>query len=257
MSTRILMIGTGRMAHQLGQALTHAGHVLVGVAGRDPERTAALAQDLGTDPMALGDPLPPSELVLLAVSDDAISAVAGQLPITDAVVAHTSGASSLDLLAPHPKRGVLWPVQSLTLGRSMDLSDVPLIVDANSDAARALLLAVARTVSGAVHVIGGEQRRRMHLAAVFANNLPVFMLAEAQHMLRAMELPTDLLTPLWRTATANAADGDALGSLTGPARRGDQATIQRHLDLLADDPELARIYQLLSERIMRTFGHDE
>ncbi|MDX9750522.1 MAG: DUF2520 domain-containing protein [Flavobacteriales bacterium] len=251
----ILVVGTGRMAHQLGQALARAGHVMAGVAGRDAAATARLAARLGTTAHALGGPMPPARLVLLAVSDDAIGAVAGRLPVTDAVVVHTSGAGGLDLLAPHPRRGVLWPVQSLVMDPPMDLAEVPLIVDAGTDADRDLLLPVARSVSRVVLALDLPQRERLHLAAVFTSNLPVFLVAEAQRMLGAMDLPADLLGPLWRTTAERVAGTGAREALTGPARRGDRATVQRHLALLADDPELARTYRLLSERIMRTYGH--
>jgi predicted short-subunit dehydrogenase-like oxidoreductase (DUF2520 family) len=253
---RILLVGTGRMAYQLGHAVVQAGMDLVGVAGRSLEARNALARYLDRRSIDLARPLPGTDLVLLAVSDDAIAEVAHGLPDSGAVVAHTAGALGMDLLAPHADRGVLWPIQSLGHGAAMDLREVPLVVDASSDRARRMLLEVAGRVSEVVLELAVEQRQRVHLAAVLTSNLPVWLASEGQRLLRQMKLPTSLLTPLWKTTAAKLAAHGPDAALTGPARRGDRHTVQHHLALLADEPELQRIYALLSEQIMRAYGHN-
>ena len=252
---RLLLLGTGRAAFHLGHAFARAGVPLVGVAGRDAQRTHQLAEDLHTTAYALGDNLPACDVVLLAVSDDAVAGVSERLAVTAAVVAHTSGARSHETLAKHPHRGVLWPVQSLSPGEPADLGGTPLVVDGNDEHARTVLLGLAQRVSGRTLVLGHDERRHVHLAATLTSNLPVFLAAEGQRLLREQGLPTDLLMPLWHTTAAKV---DALGpaeALTGPARRGDVRTVQAHLDLLKDDPDLRRAYALLSDLILKAYGH--
>ena len=249
--TRVLLIGTGRMAYQLGHALVKSGIDLVGVAGRDAEARERLARFLDRKAIDLTRPLPKADLVLVAVSDDAIATVAGQLIETGAVVAHTAGAMGLDVLAPHAHRGVLWPIQSLGHGAPMDLHDVPMVVDASDEDARTLLLSVAHQLSEVVLELPLEKRQRVHLAAVLTSNLPVWLAREAQRLLREEKLPPSLLTPLWRSTFGPEQ------ALTGPARRGDTETIRHHLDLLASDPDLRQVYALLSDQIMRAFAHEE
>jgi predicted short-subunit dehydrogenase-like oxidoreductase (DUF2520 family) len=255
--TRVLLIGTGRMAYQLGHALVKSGIDLVGVAGRDAEARERLARFLDRKAIDLSRPLPKADLVLVAVSDDAIATVAGQLLETGAVVAHTAGAMGLNVLAPHVHRGVLWPIQSLSHGAPMDLHDVPMVVDANDEQARTLLRSVAHQLSEVVLELPLEKRQRVHLAAVLTSNLPVWLAREAQRLLREEKLPPSLLTPLWRATAASVSTFGPEQALTGPARRGDTETIQHHLDLLASDPDLRQVYALLSDQIMRAFAHEE
>ncbi len=249
----ILLVGSGRAAHHLGHAIVRAGLPLAGVVGRDAARTKDLALTLRTTPFAPDEALPAAALTLLAVSDDAIPQVAAALHIGEGTVAHLSGAVDMDALKPHPHRGVLWPVMSLSPGEPQDLSHVPLVVDASDDAARRALMDLARSLSGKVVELPPEQRRLVHLAAVFASNFPVALFAEAQRLLEHEGIRPDLLTPLWRSACAKAADAGPREALTGPARRGDTGTMERHLASLQADADLRKAYAMLSELIAKRY----
>ena len=252
---RTVLVGTGRLAYQLGHALVRGEVPVVGVSARDPEAGQRLASELGSAFLPL-DTLPGDvQLVLLAVSDSAIHEVATKLPVSDAVVAHTSGAADLDLLLPHTHRGVFWPIDSFVTGRTMDLRQVPIVVDGTDTAALRMLTDVAGRLSGRVHTLDAEERHQLHLAAVFMSNFPVVMAQEAQRILSGMNVPGDLLDGLWQTITTRVAETGAAAALTGPAMRGDRDTIARHLELLAGDPELAGIYRALSERVLGRYGH--
>lgn len=254
---RILLIGTGRMAYQLGHSLLERKAELVGVVGRNS--TALKELSLFLDRRAFGphDVLPKADLVLVAVSDDAIAEVAAALPVTDAVVVHTAGAKDMDVLAPHAHRGVLWPIQSLSHGAPVDMRDVPIVIDGNDDKALDMLNDLARRLSDSVLQLPHARRQHIHLAAVLASNFPVFLLGEARRLLRAQQLPPDLLMPLWRMTASKAASIGPAEALTGPARRGDLETIRKHLDLLTPEPDLRRAYALLSELILHAYGHSE
>lgn len=255
MNPSLLLIGTGRAAFHLGHALVRSGVRLVGVVGRDRQRARPLAEALGATAFGLSDELPRTDVTLLAVSDDAIATVATQLPLRDGLLVHCSGTRPLDELAPHALRAVLWPIQALSTGAPLDLAHVPLVVDANTPAALRTMTALAERISSSVHALGHEQRRQVHLAAAITSNLPVFLASEAQRLLAREGLPTDLLTPLWRTTAERAALLGPEQALTGPARRGDTGTIHAHLDLLTHDPDLRRAYALLSDMILRAYGH--
>lgn len=252
---RVLLIGTGRMAYHLGHAMVKARVNLVGVAGRNAERLADLSRFLDRPAWQLDRTMPEADLVLVATSDDSIGPVAGALTASNTVVAHTAGAMSLDVLAPHAHRGVIWPIQTLSHGAPVDLADVPMVVDSNSDLARDTMLRLARAISRSVLELRHEQRERLHLAAVLTSNFPGFLVREAQRLLRQEKLPPDLLMPLWRTTASKVSTIGPEDALTGPARRGDASTIQRHLDLLTSEPELRRAYALLSDMILRAYGH--
>ena len=248
----ILLIGTGRLAFHLGHAFQRSDHSIVGVVGRDPAKTEALAKELGCPSFNLGDASPTADLRVLAVSDDAVQAVAELLPDDGTPVAHLSGSRSLELLNPHPHRGVLWPIQSFSPGKPVDFSIVPLVVDANDEATLRLLRELAGRVSFTVVHLPFAQRQRLHLSAVIASNFPVFLLREAERLLKAHEIDPALLHPLWRSATDKALL-DADKAVTGPARRGDVKTVAQQMDLLANEPELRCAYAALSDLILDTY----
>jgi predicted short-subunit dehydrogenase-like oxidoreductase (DUF2520 family) len=248
---KVILIGTGRVALNLGHAMVRTGISLAGISGRDASRTKSLADDLGTRSFALDEDLPAADVILIAVSDDAIASVAERIKTDGAVVAHTSGASSMDLLPSHSDRGVLWPVQTFIADKKADMKDIPLIVEGSNERASNTIHELASRMGGRVIALDHEQRQRLHLAAVFTSNFPVILMIEAQKLLRAEGLPEDLLLPLWSTTAANVAAIRPEHALTGPARRKDLQTIQRHLALLEKDPELRQLYSMLSERILR------
>ena len=254
---RILLIGTGRVAFHLGHALKNAGTHLVGLVGRNPERTSPLARELGVPAFEFGQTLPDAEINLIAVSDDAIATVAAQLPASDAVFIHTSGASGLERLAPHEHRAVLWPLMTLSPGQAMDLRQVPLITDAGTEKASQAVKLLAERISERVTALGHTDRELVHLAAAMCTNLPLFLLGEAQRLLSDAEIDPKVLLPSFRVMAAKAESIGAQEALTGPARRGDQGTIQRHLDRLAHEPDLRRAYGLLSTMILRAHGHKD
>ncbi|MBL8001182.1 MAG: DUF2520 domain-containing protein [Flavobacteriales bacterium] len=248
----VALIGTGRMAYHLGHALLRAGVELKGLCGRDQGKVDALAAELGCMPYLLPR-VPGADLLLLAVSDDAVRTVARQLPKGGHVVAHCSGAQGHAILGRAPHRGVLWPIKSLSPGKPADLSRVPLVVDANDEQARTVLLDVARSISGKVVEMPLEKRRTVHLAAVLASNFPVFLLREAGRLLEQEGLSPELLTPLWKAMSAKVAEVGPEQALTGPARRGDLDTIKRHLERLEEEGDLRRAYALLSELILKAY----
>ncbi|MBP7408063.1 MAG: DUF2520 domain-containing protein [Flavobacteriales bacterium] len=252
----VILIGTGRMAYHLGHAMIEADVPVIGVSGRNAEKLADLSRYLDRPALRWGAPLPEADIILIATSDDSIAEVAAALAVSKSVMAHTAGAVGLDVLAPHEQRGVLWPVQTLSHGAPIDLKDVPLVVGGNTAEAREAMLKLARAISGSVFELTHEQREVMHLAAVLTSNFPVFLVREAQRLLKQQKLPPNLLMPLWRTTANKVSTIGPDQALTGPARRGDTSSVQRHIHLLESDPDLRRAYALLSTMVLKAYGHD-
>lgn len=254
---KILLIGTGRAAFHLGHGIRRSHHDLVGIAGRNMERARVLATDLNTEPVQLNEAFPDTDLLLIAVSDDAIADVALHIPLGDAVVAHTSGAGDLDKLLPHPDRGVLWPLISLSPGEPMDLAQVPMVIDGNSERARITLKELATALSTRVSELDHGQRELVHAAAAISLNLPTYLLARSQKLLKDQGIDPDIIVPAFAAMARRVEAIGALKALTGPARRGDVGTIHHHLDRLTEDPELRAAYARLSSMILRAHGHPD
>ncbi|HPQ58605.1 MAG TPA: DUF2520 domain-containing protein [Flavobacteriales bacterium] len=246
----IVLVGTGRMAFHLGHAIARAGWRLAGIAGRDAGRTKELALQLRSTPYGIDEPWPDAALYILAVKDDAVPGLAQRIARGDRVLVHTSGALGKEALGSHAHRGVLWPIKSLSPGEPADLSATPLVIDASDDLARTTLFDLARSISGKVVELPTAQRRKLHLAAVFASNFPVYLMERAERLLADEGIDPKLLLPLWNAAARKVGEQGAAASLTGPARRGDTGTVRAHLDLLAGDADLRRAYALLSRMIL-------
>jgi predicted short-subunit dehydrogenase-like oxidoreductase (DUF2520 family) len=244
------------VAFHLGHALKRGKVKIAGIVGRDAAKVKVLAKKLRCEGLMFGDALPASDVILIAVSDDAINTAARLLPKTEAVMAHTSGAQGMQVLGRQARTGVLWPIQSLSPGEPMDLSDTPIVVDASDREARSIMLDVAGRISSKVLELPHKQREGLHLAAAIASNLPVFLLQEAGRLLKEQNLDPGLLLPLWKSATQRAALMGPEEALTGPARRGDSKTIEKHLLRLNRERDLRRAYALLSRMILKTYGHD-
>ena len=146
-----VLIGSGNVASHLGLALEQAVHRVVRVGGRS--RTMPIPQD--------------ADLYVIAVTDSAIASVAEQIGDVPGLVVHTAGSVPMSVL-PQRRRGVLYPLQTFTKGRPVDMRSVPLFVE--SEGGEELLLEVANQLSDRVIRMDSERRRYLHLAAVFCNN---------------------------------------------------------------------------------------
>jgi predicted short-subunit dehydrogenase-like oxidoreductase (DUF2520 family) len=195
----------------------------------------------------------------LAVPDAAVPALlAAVLWPTGAVVAHLAGALPLAVFAaaPQVQGGVLYPLQTFSAGRAIAWPTVPLFVEAATPAAEAQLLALARSLSTHVTLLGSAARLQLHLGAVWASNFTNHVLGIAQSLLAEAGLPFELLHPLVHetVAKALAAQPNAFAVQTGPATRRDAPTLAAHAAALAAHPAWQRLYAELSASIERAAG---
>ena len=188
-----------------------------------------------------------ADLFIAAVSDDALTELCEKLPAEFCVV-HTSGTVGMDALASHSKRGVFYPLQSFSKEHSVSFDEIPLCLEANNPETMALLEEIAGKLSNKVMHISSEQRLKLHLGAVLVNNFTNHLYALSKMYLEQKGLPFDLLHPLMEETTKKAIAIGPESAQTGPAKRGDLATINRHLTLL-EEGQLKEIYNLLSDSI--------
>ena len=260
---RISFIGAGNVAWHLSQALEHAGHHILEIYSRDIRHAKQLAN-------RLYDTLPwpdldfaesEAELLILAVSDDALAEVVSKIVLPEnCVVVHTSGSKSLDelrrLIEIHSdvpaQTGVFYPLQTFSKVVEIDFSVVPLCIEATNKVTEEILTDLAQQISNTVYLVSSQERQVLHVAAVFACNFTNHLLAIAQRLVEAEQLEFDLLKPLIQETVRKALEAaNAAVVQTGPARRRDQQTMQQHLDYLTPYPAWQGLYESLSESIMR------
>jgi predicted short-subunit dehydrogenase-like oxidoreductase (DUF2520 family) len=198
-------------------------------------------------------------LFIVAVKDDAIEHVAKQLLLpAGATVVHTSGTLSLAALGKalpntgpsDTKTGVFYPLMTFSKSREVNFRQVPLCLEAIDQATEDVLVAIAKKLSDIVYVISSEERLSLHMAAVFSCNFTNHLWALAKEITIAKKLDFSILHPIIAETTrkALAATHPANGQ-TGPAIRKDKRTLERHIALLEDQPDIQLVYQTLTESI--------
>jgi predicted short-subunit dehydrogenase-like oxidoreductase (DUF2520 family) len=220
--TTFRVIGPGRAGRSLLAALTATGgYEAAGVLGRgDPVSRAARGVDL----------------LVVATPDDAVAEVASAVEaVPTTAVLHLSGSLGLDVLAPHPRRGSIHPLVPLPnedVGAERLRSGVTFAV-----AGDPITRTLADALRGRAVEVDDARRDAYHAAAVVAANHLVALLGQVERLAEHAGLPLEAFGGLVRAA---ADDAFALGpghALTGPAARGDWATLERHRKVIADMPD--------------------
>jgi predicted short-subunit dehydrogenase-like oxidoreductase (DUF2520 family) len=215
----VRVIGPGRAGLSLARALPGAGVAVVGVLGRADDPWPA-AHDV--------------DALVIATPDDVIGAVAGAVePDERCVVVHLAASLGLDVLAPHPRRASLHPLvplptpeigaARLTGGAGFAVAGDPLAHE----------LAVA--LGGRPFSVAEADRSRYHAAACVAANHVVALLGQVERIAASAGLTLDAFLDLSRAALDDVARLGPAGALTGPAARGDWATLERHRRALGPD----------------------
>ncbi|WP_066225494.1 Rossmann-like and DUF2520 domain-containing protein [Formosa haliotis] len=194
-----------------------------------------------------------ADLYIIAVSDDAISTISEALPFQDRFVVHTSGTASLYELDSKHRRGVFYPLQSFSKDSEMDFTKVPLCLEALLKDDFKTLKGLAKAIGCKAYKVSTEQRRYLHVAAVFANNFTNQMYRISHEICEANQIEFDVLKPLILETAKKIQNLSPYRAQTGPAVRGDKTTVTKHLKLI-QNPQQKAIYQLLTDSITETHG---
>lgn len=249
----ITIIGSGNVATHLAAALKNAGHNLVQVYSRDMQHASLLAYHVKAEPIDdLTNISTETDLFLVAVKDDAIGDIVEKLAKYNRLIAHTSGATPMAvLLAFTENAGVFYPLQTFSKTKEVNFRTVPLCIEGANDEITARLEELAQTVSNNVYQVDSEKRKILHLAAVFACNFPNYLYYAASQLLQQHELDFNLLRPLILETAEKVQEHLPADVQTGPAIRNDEKTIAAHLQLLTANPDLQRVYEQLSQLIIK------
>ena len=247
---KIVIIGSGNVAESLAQAVAEAEDLhLVQVFARNEERGRKVAELAHTE--WSGSELAEADLYLISVSDNAVADVAKSLPIPEgAVVAHTAGCCTLDSLLPHTHRAVFYPFQTFSVGRKVDFTKGYIFLEGATDHALTTIEKAAHALTENVLPADTARRAVIHLSGVFACNFANAMYANAAEVLAKEGLPFDIVAPvIEETAKKVVESKNPAHSQTGPARRGDSQTLERHRKMLADEAQKRELYDKISEDI--------
>ncbi len=252
---RVVVIGGGNLAEGVAVALAKSCEVeLVQIYLRRAERGEELAQLTGAPYATFNQALAEADIYLLAVSDGAIGELSEQLNFAEgAVVAHTAGSTSIEVINSALRRAVFYPMQTFTRGRAVDFRSLPIFVEACDESTLCEMRSLAQALSDSVYELSSEGRRRLHLSAVFVCNFVNAMFIAGEELVARSGLDFKILKPLIEECCAKAIDAPTPRTIqSGPAVRGDFATMDKHLEMLDEQEELKLIYQTISKYIWET-----
>lgn len=256
-SFSVSVIGSGNLAWHLAPALDNAGFVVKEVYSHNPQHAEMLTERLYQAEVKATLDFSTSEslVFLLAVSDDVIRQVAQEIILPeDAILIHTSGSQPITELkyAATTHLGVLYPLQTFSKSGKVDFKKIPLFVETHTEEAERIVMQIARGIGKEVMKIGSEERKALHVAAIFASNFTNHMLTISKEIMKQNSLDFDLLKPLITETVSKSFYLGPENSQTGPAKRGDLDTLDAHLDFLQQQESIAEIYKVISQHIVDT-----
>lgn len=245
--TKVSIIGSGNVAQHLIQAFqSNPAIELVQVFARNPKNvTNLLDSDRITSDYTQ---LQQADLYIIAVSDDAIAEVSENLALNNQLVVHTSGTVTLNALANKNRRGVFYPLQTFSKDKAVNFKTIPICIEAENEKDTTTLKLIANAISDAVYDINSEQRKALHVAAVFVNNFVNHLYQIGNEICDANTIPFAILKPLIQETANKIATLSPKAAQTGPAKRNDISTIAAHQQFLTDENQAA-IYNLLTQSI--------
>lgn len=253
-----VLVGSGNVAESLAVAISRCQQLrLVQLCARNRDRGTLLAERCGAEYVQRPEDVADADIYVIAVSDGAVSEIASRLRVPHgSTVVHTSGGTCMEaLVRASENRGVFYPLQTFTVGRTVDFRHTPVFIEYSTPQAERTVRYFAAALSDDVHEADSAMRCRLHVAAVFACNFTNHLYVLADRLLAEGGVRFEVLAPLIRETVDKALsqNGPAAGQ-TGPASRHDGATVQRHLDLLhgESDTRYSEIYKLLSDSIWET-----
>lgn len=253
--TSIVFIGAGNLVTSLAKALYKNGFRIVQIYSRTEESARTLAQaveaDCTTDLSAV---VKNAQLYIVSLKDAAFVQLLPEIVVgkESALWVHTAGSIPMSIWEGRVERfGVFYPMQTFSKQREVDFRKIPIFVESSSEEDMQLLKGIAFVLSGKVYEADSEQRKSLHLAAVFTCNFTNHMYALAAELLKKYQLPFEVMLPLIDETARKVHELEPRAAQTGPAIRYDENVINAHLQMLDDEPAMRELYKMISGNIHR------
>jgi len=252
---KITIIGSGNVATILSKVFVNKGFSINQVFSKSKinaeiliEKLAANQQIKITDNIAEIDDT--SDIYIVCVKDDAIATVVNQILFKDKLIVHTSGSVDITVFNGFNQFGVFYPLQTFSKDKDTDVANVPFCIEGNTNQTTQLLIDLASSISKKVYEINSEQRKTLHLAAVFACNFTNYMYSIAEEITTKNNINFEVLKPLIQETAKKIEFQSPKEAQTGPAKRKDQQTINKHLAMLENNPN-KELYKLITDLIQK------
>jgi len=251
----ISFVGAGNLATNLAQALYRNGLRIKEIYSRTEASARTLASLVNanwtTNLQTLNRD---SDIYFVCLTDSALESLVGEIvkERENSLFLHTSGSVSIDVWKGKCKKcGVFYPMQTFSKQRLVDFKTIPLFLEVLQSEDKEFVEKFAKELSQSVYFADSQQRMFLHLAAVFTCNFTNYLYAVADKLVTQNHLPFEVFLPLISETAKKVELLRPREAQTGPASRGDDVVIQKHLAVLKEFPEERKIYAILSDCIKR------
>ena len=244
----IVLIGSGNLATQLGLSLLDNGYNIIQVWSQKIKNAINLADKLNCNATDSLKNLAKAELYILAVKDDKIKSIVNSISV-DCIV-HTSGGSDIDIFNNKFKNfGVFYPLQTFNKEIDIDFENIPICIEANNKEFGLKLNNLAKSLSKNITILNSKQRKKLHVAAVFACNFSNHMFTNAYNLLEEDNIDFKLLIPLINQTILKLNDNKPEDVQTGPAKRKDLKLIEHQSEIITNK-KIKKLYQFITNSII-------
>ena len=241
---KVIILGSGNVASHLIKAMEANDAIdLVQVYARSKK---SLENVIDSNKITTSfTTLKEADVYIISVSDKAIEEVSNQIPFSDKLVVHTSGTMDFNVLNPKNKRGVFYPLQTFSKNKGIKMEEVPFCLETENIEDYNLIEKLAKSLSNSVYKITGEQRKSLHISAVFVSNFANHMYQIGNALCEENNVPFAILQPLIEETANKIKTLAPIDAQTGPAIRNDEPTIEKHLEALTN-PIYKELYRQLT-----------
>lgn len=251
---KVVIIGSGNVATVYAQLLFSHKHIITQVYSQQFTHAQSLATAVNAiaidNLQAISNEV---DLIIIAVADKAIESIVHEMPQVNCLVVHTAASVSIDVLSKVSNNyGVLYPIQTIRKEMSLQ-TPIPFAINGNNDVVIQQLQTLVHSIQSTSVIYSDEQRLKLHVAAIFACNFVNYMYVQSAAFCEKEHINFSDLQPLIEETANRLKHHHPKEVFTGPAVRGDENTIQKHIHLLKSYPQLQELYQMLSFQIMKEF----
>ncbi|OFX61682.1 MAG: hypothetical protein A2046_04630 [Bacteroidetes bacterium GWA2_30_7] len=193
-----------------------------------------------------------ANIYFISLKDDIIEEVLKKFNFKIPLSIHTSGSIDINILQPFSENfGVIYPLQTFSKNAKLNLTEIPLFIEANNKKTHNSVKQIAGCISKKTFNCSTENRQLLHIAGVFSNNFTNYLFLLTKKLLKKTEYDFDVLKPLITETLNKAISFGPENSQTGPAIRNDLNIINKHLEILKNYEDCQKMYRFVTESIIK------
>lgn len=248
---KIIFVGAGNLATQIAVNLFDKKINIVQIYNRTENSAKVLGKKVNSDYITdLSKLNLNADIYFITVKDSVIPEIIKYPLLKNKFLVHCSGSTDINIFNNITDNfGVFYPLQTFSKNKDVNFKEIPICIEANTNVNLEKLKYLADKLSSNVQIIGSNQRKYLHLSAVFANNFSNHFITISKEILKDKNIDSKILYSLMRETVDKVFFSIDENTQTGPALRGDKNIIDFHLNLLKDYPKFEKMYRFVSKSI--------